>query len=57
MGIQERQQYVKKIKDQNIQLNKTFSTVPVTKGTKSLRWRISSDIDQTQWRTNYLSEM
>ena len=49
-----RPNYLSRLTQDLDQLKTRFEGIPATEANASLRWRMNSDILQTQWRLNYL---
>ena len=56
-SIQERQKYIKTLRDQNTKHHQSFTGLAANKMNSPLRWEISSKLEQTQWRVDYLSDL
>ena len=51
-----RKVYVESLQDEMTQLTEEFEKTPANEENKGARWRLSSDINQTQWRIGYCTE-
>ena len=48
--------YLEKLKIKKKELAKVFEKTPASVGNKHKRWRMAADIEQLQWRIDYLNK-
>ena len=55
MKQQERFKYLENLNSSKIKFEKMHSDIPMSMQNKHMRWRVKSDLDQVQWRIDYLN--